>query len=75
MTKLDMLNTARQNGWLGIMKKTWFCHQPIFGKIPCGKCDPCQQTMNERGMKKRIPLLVRVIRKRPLSKIVAIFHQ
>lgn len=75
MTKQDMLNASRQNGWLDIMKKTWFCHQPIFGKFPCGQCDPCQQTMNERGMKKRIPLLVRVIRKRPLSKIVAIFHQ
>jgi hypothetical protein len=75
MTKQDMLNAARQNGWLGIMEKTWFCHQPIFGKFPCGQCDPCQQTLNERGMKKRIPLLVRVIRKRPLSKIISIFHQ
>jgi len=75
MTKQDMLNAARQNGWLGIMKKTWFCHQPIFLEIPCGKCDPCQQTMNQQGMKKRIPLLVRLIRKRPYSRIVAIFHQ
>jgi hypothetical protein len=24
LTKQDMLNAARQNGWLGIMKKTWF---------------------------------------------------
>ncbi|MDF1519936.1 MAG: 7-cyano-7-deazaguanine synthase [Brevefilum sp.] len=75
MTKQDMLNAARQNGWLGIMKKTWFCHQPIFGEIPCGKCDPCQQTMNECGMRKRFPLFVRLMAKRPLSKILTYFRQ
>ena len=75
ITKQDMLNTARQNGWLSIMKKTWFCHQPILGEIPCGKCDPCQQTMGERGMKKRFPLFVRLMAKRPISKIISYFRQ
>jgi len=75
ITKQDMLKTARQNGWLSIMKKTWFCHQPILGEIPCGKCDPCQQTMGERGMKKRFPLFVRLMAKRPISKIISFFRQ
>jgi hypothetical protein len=75
MTKQDMLNAARQNGWLGIMKNTWFCHQPIFGKFPCGQCDPCQQTMNEQGMKKRFPLFVRLLGKHSLSKISTYFRK
>jgi len=47
ITKKDMLRIARENGWEDIMDKTWFCHHPKPGIIPCGKCDPCQGVISE----------------------------
>lgn len=53
LSKEDEEKIARQNGWLDIMKYTWFCHTPIHGK-PCGLCSPCDDAMNT-GMEWRMP--------------------
>jgi hypothetical protein len=41
LTKTDMCNIARENGFLDIIKHSWFCHTPIRER-PCGKCRPCR---------------------------------
>lgn len=52
-TKEDAKVYAETHGWLDIMKRTWFCFNPIGGK-PCGLCNPCRDAMNE-GMGWRMP--------------------
>ena len=58
VSKSDALQAAEQNGWMPIMRKTWFCHTPVNGK-PCGTCNPCRDAMNE-GMRWRMPLSSRL---------------
>ena len=53
LTKEDEERIAKENGWLDIMKLTWFCHTPINGE-PCGLCSPCDDAMNT-GMEWRMP--------------------
>jgi hypothetical protein len=53
LTKIQEGEIAEQKGWSEIMKMTWFCSHPIFGK-PCGICAPCTDAMNE-GMEWRMP--------------------
>lgn len=48
MTELDMVKNIREWGYEDIMRRIWFCHNPINGKS-CGVCRPCQQKM-ECGM-------------------------
>lgn len=52
-TKEDARSYAEAHGWLDIMKRTWFCFNPIGGK-PCGLCNPCRDAMNG-GMGWRMP--------------------
>lgn len=40
LTKDDMEQVARQEGFDDVMDHTWSCHQPVLGQ-PCGKCRPC----------------------------------
>jgi len=40
LTKADMRKISEEEGFLDIMKLTWFCHFPKNG-LPCGKCRPC----------------------------------
>ena len=61
-SKLDMLEIAKEKGWMPIMRKTWFCHTPYFGRIPCGVCLPCEQAIGE-GMGWRVPFYTRHLRK------------
>jgi hypothetical protein len=61
-TKKDVQKIAEEKGWLPIMKLTWFCYTPLFGKIPCGVCEPCQQTIGE-GMDWRFPIMTRYLHK------------
>lgn len=37
----------RMDAW-GLMANTWFCHQPVFAKYPCGTCRPCVYVVNKR---------------------------
>lgn len=53
MTKVDMGNKAKENGFDHIMEATWFCHNPYKGK-PCGMCNPCKTT-REKGLGRRVP--------------------
>lgn len=49
-SKQDMLSEAIINGWVPILKKTWFCYQPIYipmkGYLPCGDCITCNYLKN-----------------------------
>lgn len=54
LSKLDTRRLSVENGFIDIMKKTWFCHSPINQK-PCGVCNPCCMTIEE-GLGHRIPL-------------------
>lgn len=54
MTKLQMHDIARHQGWADIMAMTWFCHRPTKGLRPCGTCNPCLYTQEE-GLAWRIP--------------------
>ena len=58
-TKLDMEREAREQGWLEIMKMTWFCRRPKKGK-PCGFCGPCTDVVVD-GLGWRLPLKSRII--------------
>lgn len=72
-TKVKMRDVAKHHGFLEILEKSWFCHEPINGK-PCGMCKPCvnvvAQGMGYRLTKKALfcCYLVRFVRKSPLSK-------
>jgi len=42
LTKQDMERLAVENSFSHIMKLTWFCHKPVKGSMPCGRCHPCE---------------------------------
>ena len=46
ISKLEMKQIAEERGFIDIMNKTWFCHNPI-NELPCGKCVPCMQVFAE----------------------------
>lgn len=60
LTKSEIEKIAKNNGWMKIMKETWFCHAPIHGKIPCGTCTPCKMVISE-GLGWRIPIYIRIL--------------
>lgn len=57
-TKREMRTQARQSGFDEIMSLTWFCHRPRRGQ-PCGTCNPCIYTIEER-LGERVPLAGRI---------------
>jgi len=61
MGKTEMLEIARQKGWMPIMKNTRFCHRPGIKIKPCGVCKPCRQVVCD-GMGWRIPFSGRMNR-------------
>jgi hypothetical protein len=73
-TKAQMKDIAKKHGFLEILEKSWFCHEPING-MPCGMCNPCVVTVEE-GMRYRFTRtalfrhhLVQFVRRSPLSKV------
>jgi hypothetical protein len=54
MTKLQMAEYAKEQGWERIMHMTWFCFTPKRDGTPCGKCNPCRYAIEE-GLGWRIP--------------------
>jgi hypothetical protein len=54
MTKVEMEEHARRDGFLDIMDRTWFCHTPTRDGHPCGVCNPCIYTVAE-GLGRRLP--------------------
>lgn len=61
-TKNEMAEIAKKEKWTSIMKMTWFCHRPYFGKYPCGACNPCISS-HKNGMAWRMPWFSRVFGK------------
>lgn len=53
VTKTQMEEVARQQGFSEIMEMTWFCHRPVNGRYACGTCNPCRFAMTE-GMSRRV---------------------
>ena len=53
ITKKQMEQIARQEGFSDIMEMTWFCHRPVNGRYACGTCNPCRFTITE-GMARRV---------------------
>jgi hypothetical protein len=47
ISKKDSMEIAVKNNLFEIMQYTWFCKSPIKNQKPCGKCNPCQQTISE----------------------------
>lgn len=54
MTKLDMEQISKKQGFKHIMEETWFCYRPTRKGEPCGLCNPCKYTIEE-GLGRRIP--------------------
>lgn len=54
LTKKDEERIARENGWLDLMKLSWFCHNPDEKGSPCGLCTPCDDAMHT-GLEWRLP--------------------
>ncbi len=52
-SKTQMRELARKHGFIEVLEKSWFCHQPKNG-VPCGTCSPCIYTIKE-GMAYRLP--------------------
>ncbi|MBH0201071.1 MAG: hypothetical protein HP496_01910 [Nitrospira sp.] len=73
-TKVQMRDLAKKHGFIEILEKSWFCHEPINGR-PCGMCNPCvnavAQGMGYRFTRKALfcCYLVQFVRKSPLSKL------
>lgn len=44
LNKMEMAEIAEENRWMDLMKMTWFCRRPIFGRT-CGICGPCNNTL------------------------------
>ncbi|MBX3306848.1 MAG: 7-cyano-7-deazaguanine synthase [Nitrospira sp.] len=51
-SKNEMRDIAKEHGFIEILEKSWFCHEPING-MPCGMCNPCACTVEE-GMDYRL---------------------
>lgn len=54
LSKLQMLERARRHGFADILDHTWFCHRPLPGDKPCGRCRPCGYVVTE-GLASRLP--------------------
>ena len=59
LTKPEEIERIKELGHLNTVKHTWFCHFPVFG-LPCGHCNPCQDSLNE-GLAFRVPRLGRLL--------------
>ena len=57
-TKFEMQVVAAENGFLEILKHSWFCLMPVKNK-PCGKCHPCRAVFLE-GLTWRLPFSAKV---------------
>ena len=55
LTKRQMQELAREQGFLDIMEQTWFCNRQLADGSPCGTCGPCCYLMRE-GLGGRIGL-------------------
>jgi len=47
ITKMEMLEKSKKEGFFNLMNQTWFCHHPLRSGKPCGVCVPCISVMKE----------------------------
>ncbi|MDE6091226.1 MAG: hypothetical protein K2G41_11070 [Duncaniella sp.] len=59
LTKVEEVARLKEMGHFNTVKHTWFCHFPVWG-LPCGHCNPCQDSINE-GLAFRVPQLGRIL--------------
>jgi hypothetical protein len=59
LTKIQMFDIAKKQGWENIMDMTWFCHTPTRRMKPCGVCIPCLLAIQD-GLGWRVPLGSRI---------------
>ncbi len=46
-TKLEMRELARERGFLPLLERSWFCHEPRRDGAPCGFCQPCHDARHQ----------------------------
>jgi 7-cyano-7-deazaguanine synthase len=56
VTKAQMADIARENGFYDLLVQRWFCHRPVLRK-PCGRCHPCKLA-NRDGVRFAHPVVV-----------------
>ena len=54
LNKQETGTIAAEQGWLDVLRLSWFCHKPRNGNEPCGYCNPCLYAVDE-GFGWRIP--------------------
>ena len=59
VTKKDIDEITKKNGWDDIMALTSFCRRPKFNIRPCGACGPCFDTVKD-GLSHRLPMKSRL---------------
>ncbi len=59
ITKPEMVEISKKEGFFEIMCQTWFCHVPTTKNKPCGKCVPCRSAFFEK-MGWRFPFASRI---------------
>lgn len=55
ISKEGMGQRAKEHGFYDILKMSRFCHRPMIGKFPCGRCNPCADAIRE-GCSSRVGL-------------------
>jgi hypothetical protein len=55
VSRHEMVDVVKRNGWSKLMGLTWFCHRPVGNQRPCGLCNPCMNAIRD-GFGWRIPL-------------------
>ena len=60
LTKEMEVDWLKEHNFFDIALMTWFCHDPVCGKYPCGHCNPCKDALNE-GMEWRVPYIGRIL--------------
>ncbi len=69
--KPQMGELAAERGFRDLLERSWFCHDPLFGRYPCGLCVPCRDAVR-RGVGYRLGWQGRAIAMLPgrLSRLV-----
>ena len=70
--KPEMGAIAAERGFRDLLERSWFCHDPLFGRHACGLCVPCRDAVR-RGVAYRLGWRGRAIALLPgrLSGLVA----
>lgn len=46
-SKLEMRDLALERGYLPLLERSWFCHEPRRDGSPCGWCPPCHDALHQ----------------------------